>query len=71
MGEPFHHLLHVDYDYNRIVICGQTVTRPPHISPKQWLDLWDDVMKKTRGWGDEQESGDCEYKEGCDGEGQE
>jgi hypothetical protein len=71
VAEPFHHLLHVEYDYNQIIICGQTVTRPSSISPKQWLDLWDDVMQKTRGWGDEQECEDCEYEEGSDGEGEE
>lgn len=26
---------------DKVIICGQSVLRPPHIAPSQWLALWE------------------------------
>jgi hypothetical protein len=28
--------------YNdRIILCGQTIKRPPGVAPSQWFDVWE------------------------------
>jgi hypothetical protein len=50
---------HIEYDYESVTIGDARVDRPSTISPGQWLDMWDDIMRRTR---------DCRIGEGDDGE---